>query len=123
MNNAINWFELPARDHERAAKFYETILGAELRREVFFGTPNAIFPYDQGGVGGAVIASDSLQPTRGGALVYLNARGDIDGVLSRVEAAGGSIVSPKQQIGPMGYIAIIEDSEGNQVGLHQPLAD
>ena len=29
MSNALNWFEIPASDIKRAARFYGTILGAE----------------------------------------------------------------------------------------------
>ncbi len=28
MKNAINWFEIPVKNFDRAKKFYETILGA-----------------------------------------------------------------------------------------------
>ncbi len=29
MANAINWFEIPVKDFNRAKKFYDTILGAK----------------------------------------------------------------------------------------------
>ena len=45
MNNALNWFEIPSTDFDRAVMFYSTILEAPLRREVIAGTPNAILPY------------------------------------------------------------------------------
>jgi predicted enzyme related to lactoylglutathione lyase len=38
--------------------------------------------------------------------------------LSRVEAAGGSVVMPKTSIGENGYMAIFLDTEGNRVALH-----
>ena len=44
MQNAINWFEIPAVDFERAVKFYSDILKVELRREIFTGMMNGIFP-------------------------------------------------------------------------------
>ena len=28
MKNAINWFEIPVKNFDKAKKFYETILGA-----------------------------------------------------------------------------------------------
>jgi len=123
MSSAINWFEIPARDFERAADFYDTILGTKTRREVFSDVPNAILRYDQGGVGGAIIHAPQMQPTQNGVLVYLNAWGNLDGVLKRVEAAGGKVIMPKQSIGPMGFIAVFEDTEGNHVGLHEPVTE
>ena len=119
MNNAINWFEIPSTDLERAAKFYETVLDVTLRRELFEAVPNAVFPADEGGVGGAVIQSHE-HPRKGGVIPYLNARSiaNLDAALTKTPAAGGSVVLPKTSIGPMGWIAVIVDTEGNRIGLH-----
>jgi predicted enzyme related to lactoylglutathione lyase len=38
-------------------------------------------------------------------------------VLARAEAAGGRILYPKTHAGEAGFIAEIEDSEGNRMGL------
>lgn len=120
MFNAINWFEIPAQNFDRAVTFYNTILDVTLHREVFGGVPNGILPYERGnGVGGAVVSSDDYQPGRGGVVVYLNADGKLDAVLSRVEAAGGNIVMPKTSMEGVGDFAWISDTEGNTVGLHQ----
>ncbi|MEP7376701.1 MAG: VOC family protein [Chitinophagaceae bacterium] len=32
MKNAINWFEIPVENFDKAKKFYEAILGADLKR-------------------------------------------------------------------------------------------
>ena len=122
MNNAINWFEIPAVDFERAVNFYDTVIGKPLRREEFMGIPHGIFQADQGAATGAVVLNPNYQTSDKGTVIYLNAGNDLDGVLSRLDAAGGTLVMPKTAIGPQGYIAIIVDSEGNQVGLHQPAA-
>lgn len=39
--------------------------------------------------------------------------------LARVERAGGTIFAPKMALGQFGQAAVIVDSEGNKVGLHQ----
>lgn len=117
--NAVNWFELPVRDMERAQRFYETVLGAKLRAELFGGKPNAIFPY-QDGVGGALVQDDHLKPTADGAVVYLSAGGRLDDCLERIEVAGGKVLLPKTDIGAPGFIAMMLDTEGNRVGLHDP---
>jgi uncharacterized protein len=118
MQNAINWFDIPALDFERAVKFYETILEVTLHQEGLGGTMNGIFPADRAGVTGAVCKGPGYTPSADGSIVYLNANGQIDAVLSRVEAAGGRILRPKTPIGPFGHIAWFLDSEGNRVGLH-----
>jgi predicted enzyme related to lactoylglutathione lyase len=52
-------------------------------------------------------------------LVYLNANPDVQRVLDKVEKAGGKIIVPKTQISPeYGYMAVIEDTEGNRVAFH-----
>jgi uncharacterized protein len=45
---------------------------------------------------------------------------DVDGIddaLSRIEAAGGSTVTPRTPIPGMGAFAYFKDSEGNVLGL------
>jgi predicted enzyme related to lactoylglutathione lyase len=120
MKNAANWFELPATELGRAQRFYETVLGLELRQEVFGGIPMAVFP-SQEGVGGALIRDDRCRPSADGAVVYLDATGKLDACLSRVAAAGGKVVVPRTDIGDPGFIALVIDSEGNRVGLHDPV--
>ena len=121
MKNAVNWFEIPTADLDRASAFYEAVLGVGLRREIFFGIPHAIFPYQQpGGVGGALIRDDARPAGPGGSVVYVDATAKLDACLSRVPAAGGTVVVPKTPIGPAGFFALVRDSEGNTVGLHSP---
>jgi hypothetical protein len=41
-------------------------------------------------------------------------------VLERVPKAGGQVVMPRTDIGSgIGHMAIIVDSEGNRIGLHE----
>lgn len=115
--NAVTWFELPVRDMERAQRFYETVLGAKLKAELFGGRPNAIFPYADG-VGGALVQDAQYKPSAEGAVVYLDATGRLDDCLKRIEAAGGKVLLPRTDIGEPGFIAMMLDTEGNRVGLH-----
>ncbi|MEZ4671642.1 MAG: VOC family protein [Anaerolineae bacterium] len=120
MSNAVNWFEIPAADFDRAAHFYDTILDASLHRELFGGIQHAIFSSAREGAGGAIIYNPEVAPSSSGTVVYLNAAGKLDAVISRVEKAGGKVLMPSTHIGDPGYIAIIQDTEGNKVGLHSP---
>ena len=120
--NALHWFEIPARDIERAQRFYETLLATPLKREPMGEQTLAIFPYTQGeGVGGCLISGPQVPPpSREGTLVYLPAAPDLDTVLARVQAAGGRIATPKVTLPDLGVFAHVEDSEGNRVGLFAP---
>ncbi len=123
MQNSINWFEIPTVDFERAIAFYNTVLGIEVRKSEFMGEPQAFFPNLDEGVGGAIVYSERIKPSSTGTMIYLNA-GTPDGLeqaLSRVESNGGKVLMPKTAIGDPGFIGIIIDTEGNQIGLHAPL--
>jgi uncharacterized protein len=119
MKNALNWFEIPVREMDRAVACYERLLEVKLRREAFGGMPYAIFPYEVPGISGALV-QDAKRSPGGGTLVYLNAEGQLDAILSRAENARTTVVLPKTAIGPDGFIAILVDSEGNRVGLNSP---
>ena len=118
--HALNWFEIPVRDLNRASAFYETLLATALRRETIGASELAVFVSDEHGVGGCLMAGAAAPaPSTSGTLVYLNAKPSLAAVLARVEAAGGRIATPKVQLpGDMGCFAHITDSEGNRVGLH-----
>lgn len=118
--NAITWFEIPAADFERAVRFYEQIYAQSLPRDASFpGLRMAMLPYQRPGVGGCVIAMEQARPHADGVRVYLAAGDDLGLVLGRVEAAGGSIIMPKTLLREdIGHIALLQDSEGNIVGLH-----
>lgn len=120
MTNAINWFEIPVADMDRAQAFYEKVLGRTLKREDFGGDLLAVFPHDEPAIGGCLIAgAQRTAESKSGIRIYLDCMPSIDAVLSRVEAAGGQVVAPKSALpAGMGFIAHLRDTEGNEVGLH-----
>ena len=118
--SALNWFEIPARDLDRAQKFYEALFAAPLRREAMGDVAFVMFQNDQGGTAGCVMATGGEPaPSVDGTVVYLNAAPSIDAVLARLDAAGGELIVPKTALPDgMGYFAQFRDGEGNRVGLH-----
>ncbi|WP_276132189.1 VOC family protein [Polluticoccus soli] len=120
--NAISWFEIPATDLDRAQKFYETIFGIKMISADFPNLRMRMFPIeDPMGVGGALCDSEGFHTPSAtdGPLIYLNANPDVQLVLDKVEAAGGSIMVHKTEISPeYGYMAVILDTEGNRIALH-----
>jgi predicted enzyme related to lactoylglutathione lyase len=123
MKSAISWFEIPSKDLDRATKFYQKIFGISL---IPMDLPNIkmrMFPIEDQmmGIGGAVVHSDGFHnpSVTDGPLIYLNGNPDVQKVLDKVEAAGGSILVPKTEISPeYGFMAVIIDTEGNRIGLH-----
>lgn len=122
--HAINWFEIPVSDFERAKKFYETIFGYEItERQV--GTSRMgflLFDFKNGGRGGAIVYDPEFYtPSANGTLVYLNCEPDLLDVLDKVELAGGKILRGKVAVSAennLGYWALMMDTEGNRVALH-----
>ncbi|GAA5165109.1 VOC family protein [Viridibacterium curvum] len=118
--NAINWFEIPASDFERATRFYGQIFATTLHVDSSFdGIRMAVFPHEGASVGGAVIEMSQARPHSDGVRVYLNGGENLSAVLDRVEAAGGKVTLPKTFLREeIGHIAMFADTEGNLIGLH-----
>lgn len=117
MSNAINWFELPSTNFERAVKFYSEILDSELQpMEMDFKM--AFLPYSNGGVGGCVTHGNGNKPSKEGSFIYLNGGDDLNVPLNKVKKAGGEVVMPKTAIGENGFMAVFLDTEGNRVAFH-----
>ncbi|NIF32922.1 VOC family protein [Enterobacter sp. Cy-643] len=121
MSTLINWFEIPVTDMARAVAFYQRVLNAEFRRETIAGVENAIFSYNQPATGGSLVKGERFVPSETGAVIYLYTP-DIVQALQQVEAVGGRLdFGPQVLPYDIGTIALMIDSEGNRVGLHQPV--
>lgn len=119
MKNAINWFEIPVKNFDRAKKFYEAVLSSEMQVMEMPGMKSAFFPADlQNGIGGCIVHGDGFEPSSKGTMVYLNGGDDLAIPLAKIEKAGGKILLPKTAIGPNGFMAHFIDTEGNKVAFH-----
>jgi predicted enzyme related to lactoylglutathione lyase len=124
LGNALNWFEIPVSDFNRAKNFYEAIFNYEMPENTMGNTRMGFFLYDMpaGKVGGAIVFNNEFySPSEKGVLIYLNAQPDLQIIIDRVEAAGGTILKPKTIISEeqnLGYWALIKDSEDNRIALH-----
>lgn len=124
LDNALNWFEIPVNDFDRAKKFYETIFGYDMPESQMGPARMGFFLYDMpaGKVGGAIVHYPEMySPSENGALIYLNGGPDLQVVLNKISAAGGKIIMEKTEIFPeqnLGFFATFNDTEGNRVALH-----
>ena len=118
--NAINWFEIPVANLDRALAFYERILAEKLPGDSSCpGMRMAMFPSQDPGIGGCLIEFEQARPHADGVRVYLNGGDNLAAILGRVEAAGGTIIMPKTFLREdIGHIGMFRDSEGNIIGLH-----
>jgi predicted enzyme related to lactoylglutathione lyase len=116
--NAINWFEIPVLDFDRAVRFYEAVLSVKLKQEPFGAEQFAVFPASEPGVAGALVKGAGRLPGGTGTLIYIDAP-ELEESLVKTATAGGKIALPLTDIGPMGHIAAIIDPDGNRIGLHR----
>lgn len=125
MANLLVWADLPVKDMARARKFYSHVLGHQV--DDMPGQEGKVALLMQPGTGDAMdaaidLATESMtEPsTTHGPVIYISTDGDIDGMLKRAEEAGGKVLRPKADFGQYGgWLAYIEDTEGNLVGLQQ----
>jgi uncharacterized protein len=120
MSNPVFHFEIPVRDMERAIAFYEGIFSYRLTRQKVDGYDMAFFPRAEGapGASGALATGDVYKPSREGAIIYFDVP-NIDAVLQRARQRGANVLYGKKDIGEAGFVAEIEDSEGNRIALSQ----
>ena len=118
--NAINWFEIPVDEFDRAKLFYSRIFDYEMPTMDMGPIRMGFLLFEQGkGVGGAIVKGDGILPARTGTLVYLNAGDDLSAVLMRVDDAGGKVLRGKTRVAPgMGDYGRCRVSGGNRGAMH-----
>ncbi len=118
--SAIQNFQIPVIDFQRAHTFYNALMAYELDTLEYQGASLAFFKCEtEAGVSGSLIKSEGLTPSTTGTMIYLHAGDDLQPYLERVNTAGGSVFMEKTELGPgMGFFAIFDDCEGNRVGLY-----
>src|SRR5688572_24419817 len=120
MPNPVVHFEIPADDVARAKAFYEKTFGWTIKP----------FPMPPGQEYYGVTTRKKGEPGIDGGLMKRNMPGQpftnyitvksIDAMNQLVQANGGTVVLPKQEIGKgMGSISAFRDPENNIIGLHE----
>lgn len=115
----VVWFEIPATDFDRAARFYEQIFALTLKKQQMGPQMLGVFPYEPPAISGCVIAGPNLVAGSAGTIIYVNADPLLSTVVDRVAAAGGQVLVRRGELPEgMGVFAHILDTEGNRIGLH-----
>ena len=120
MPNSVMHFEIPADDVPRAKAFYEKTFGWKIKQfpmpagEEYFGITTR--KTDEPGINGGLMKRKMPgQPFTN----YVTVK-SIDAMNRLVQANGGIVVLPKQEIGKgMGWISAFKDTENNIIGLHE----
>jgi predicted enzyme related to lactoylglutathione lyase len=108
-------FEIAADDPERAVSFYRNVFGWDAQK---WDGPTDYWllmtgPEDEPGIDGAIQRqSDSLS-----SVTNVVGVDSIDDAVAKIEANGGTMVVPKTKIPGVGFVAYLEDTEGNIIGM------
>jgi uncharacterized protein len=118
--NTAAYFEIPVTDMSRAMKFYKAVFAVDFTMESIDNNEMALFPFTETGTGitGALAKGEIYKPSKTGTLIYLHTA-DIEKTLSAVLQNGGKTLYPKTSIGNTGFVAELEDSEGNRIALFE----
>lgn len=121
-------FEMPYRDAARAARFYEQAfgwqprqLGAEMGHYLLVTTASADARpgAPAGAIDGGLFPYDASCPDVTTSVVV--GVDDIGAAMARVRAAGGEVLGEPMRIPGVGDYVALRDTEGNRVGMLQPL--
>lgn len=123
MAGGVVHFEIPADDEARARDFYSSAFGWEVSPvpEMSYTmlkttqTDATGMPAVAGAINGGMFRREGELTSP---VVTVDVE-DIDAALEKINSLGGSTVSPRQEVGSMGWAAYFRDTEGNVVGLWQ----
>ena len=123
MANPVSWFEIHADDLERAKTFYEGVFQNPLSKgDCPSGDETSIYffstHYEEYGIGGMLYADKDYPVVRGNNTTIFFGCDDCAVEAARAERFGGKLLQAKTSIGEEGFYALIEDTEGNRIGLH-----
>jgi predicted enzyme related to lactoylglutathione lyase len=122
----IAHFMIPADNVDRAKHFYRTLLGWKIEPAKTPTDPSKMAAMQYHDISTGTAKEGTLNT--GGlykrhmteSIISFVEVGDIDKVLSKVEKLGGRITMPKEEIKGVGLTAVIQDCEGNVIGLWKP---
>jgi predicted enzyme related to lactoylglutathione lyase len=121
MANTFVWADIPVADMDRARKFYAAVLEAEVPLMDGADGDVALLPMEPGDASGDLVKSDRATPGAPGVTVYLDSKGDPEGMIERAVNAGGQLAMPVSDMGEtVGFIGYFIDTEGNRIGVHKP---
>jgi len=121
----IAYFEVPADNVGRAKNFYHSLFGWKIEPTKTAGADMKTMEYqdiitgkpqektlNMGGMYKRQIPGTPFMP-------YVMVE-NVDKIIAKAEKLGGKIIMPKMEIASVGDTAIIQDTEGNTIGVWKP---
>jgi len=121
-SNPVVWFEIYVQDMKRAKAFYEAVFSTTLEK---LNDPGPgvlemiVFPHQKEATGasGALVRMKDGPANGNSVIVYFMCE-DCANESKKAAANGGKVMKDKFSIGQHGFIALVNDTEGNVIGLH-----
>ena len=109
-------FEISADDPEKAAEFYEKVLGWKVQKWDGAMDYWLLSTGEEGeaGIDGGLMKRDEQTPSGTVNTVEVP---DLDEYMEKATSAGGKVVAPRITVPGVGYMAYVMDPEGNVFGL------
>jgi len=119
-------FEVPMNDEERGQKFYKDTFGWNIEKagDMPYWMARTTecdennMPKESGAINGGLFKRDEGQEISPVIVIQVE---NIEESLKKIEEAGGKKTTGPSPVGDMGIYARFEDTEGNVMGLWQPL--
>lgn len=115
-HGAFSWNELVTGDVEAAKGFYQQLFGWEFEEFNAAGMPYTVAKVGDKEVAGmmATPAGSDSMPPQWGAYVTVD---DVDASAAKVEALGGKILVPIEDIPDIGRYCVVQDPQGAILSL------
>ena len=122
--DSVVHFEIPAEDVDRAKAFYGTVFDwqmqdfPDMQYTIAMTTPvddQTQRPTTPGAINGGMMSRSKETPNP----VITIGVDSVEEALKKVEAEGGTVITPSTPIPGMGAFGYFKDTEGNVMGLFQ----
>jgi uncharacterized protein len=125
----VSYFDIPADNVERAKIFYKSLLGRKIeptkvpqdpKKKAQSGYMDIITGKEEPG---AMNMGGLYKRQMGEPIKIFVTIDDIDNVLAKVGKLGGKIIMQKEMMKGVGLVSMIQDSEGNTLGVWKPMME
>ncbi len=137
-HSVLTWIQIPTKNLNRAAVFYQNVFNASFFFETLNEIPHAIFKKNEEGLKllhGALIKANNDETFGLGPILFFEATGRFEDMMQLIEENKGKIIKKKTLIitketessykipntyidNKPGYYAHFSDSEGNKLALY-----
>ena len=123
MDHTIVHFEIPAENVEKLKQFYTGVFGWKIEKDpgpIEYWLIHTVPTDDKGmlqrpGVNGGMFKKEKPEQKP---VNYISVE-NIDDSIEKVKKLGGKIITPKQEVPNIGWIATATDPEGNHIAMIQ----